>query len=132
MRASVSVGTLATAVKACLFIATASAPVMASTILARINDSGAVIWTGKLDADDGSVPAGGTGCFVVSPGDARLLAFQASQNVAPPGAMVVVSSASNSALNGTYSTDDAAKANIIGIYTGIKNAGHLPGGGTTF
>lgn len=36
------------------------------------------------------------------------------------------------ALNGTYAIGVESKANIDGIYAGIKNGDGLPGGGTTF
>jgi hypothetical protein len=43
-----------------------------------------------------------------------------------------ITSTSTPARSGTYAVDDSAKANIDGIYSGIKDGDGLPGGGTTF
>lgn len=48
------------------------------------------------------------------------------------GAGITISSKSAPNLNGTYAIDSAARSNIDGIYSGIKNGDGLPGNGPTF
>jgi hypothetical protein len=77
------------------------------------------------------------GYVEIADDDARYLAWRAAQQATVSGQALIAAgisivSTGTPALNGTYAINPAAKTDIDGIYSSIKNGDGLPGGGASF